>query len=165
MIEAIEHNLKRGVKLLNSITDIQYSDTTVEPYHSSIGGHMRHILDVFDCIFCGLETKEIDLTARKRNELAENKIAFGLAYFEEIFQKLELIRKEKLGEIVKVSDDLGLGIVSTNYTLASVLIQAHSHAIHHFASIGYIISKLDIELPDTDFGYNPSTPREKRVEV
>ena len=94
MIEAIEHNLKRGVKLLNSITDFQYSDTTVEPYHSSIGGHMRHILDVFDCIFCGLESKEIDLTARKRNELAENKIAFGLAYFEDTFQKLAVLKKE-----------------------------------------------------------------------
>ena len=92
MIKAIEHNLNRGVRLLNSINDTQYSDTTVEPYHSSIGGHMRHILDVFDCIFCGLENREIDLTARKRNELAEQKIAFGLAYFEEIFEKLNQLK-------------------------------------------------------------------------
>jgi len=165
MIEAIEHNLKRGVKLLNSITDFQYSDTTVEPYHSSIGGHMRHILDVFDCIFCGLENREVDLTARKRNELAENKIAFGLAYFEDTFQKLAVLKKENLDLVVEVTDDLGLGKITANYTLASALIQAHSHAIHHFASIGYIISKLDIELPDTDFGYNPTTPREKKVEI
>jgi len=46
-----------------------------------------------------------------------------------------------------------------------VLIQAHSHAIHHFASIGYIICKLGIELPDTDFGYNPSTPRCKELDA
>ncbi len=37
--------------------------------------------------------------------------------------------------------------------------QAHSHAVHHFATIGYIVSKLDIELLDDGFGYNPTSPR------
>ena len=165
MIEAIEHNLKRGIRLLNSITDIQYSDTSIEPYHSSIGGHMRHILDVFDCIFCGLESRKVDLAARKRNELAEQKTAFGLAYFKQTLEKLNTLKGADLNQMVEVSDDLGLGTVITNYTLASALIQAHSHAIHHFASIGYIISKLGIELPDADFGYNPTTPRTQRLEL
>ena len=163
MIKAIEHNLQRGVSLLNSINNDQYADISVEPYHSSIGGHMRHILDVFDCIFCGLSNKQIDLTARKRNELAEQKIDFGLAYFDEIFQQLANLKEVDLNQMVEVTDDLGLGKVTTSYTLASVLIQAHSHAIHHFASIGYIICKLGIELPDADFGYNPTTPRTEKL--
>jgi len=165
MIEAIEHNLNRGVKLLNSISDTQYSDTSVHPYHSSIGSHMRHILDVFDCIFSGLERKRIDLTARKRNQLAEQKTAFGLAYFDDTIEKLAGFKTIDLNQKVEVSDDLGLGMVTTTYTLASVLIQAHSHAIHHFASIGYIICELGIELPDADFGYNPTTPRGKGQEA
>ena len=165
MIRAIEKNLNRGVRLLTSINDTQYSDVSVQPYHSSIGGHMRHILDVFDCIFCGLESREIDLTARKRNELAESKAAFGLAYFDEILSKLNGLNETDLNQLVNVSDDLGLGKVKTKYTLGAVLIQAHSHAIHHFASIGYIICKLGIELPDADFGYNPSTPRTEKLEL
>ena len=56
-------------------------------------------------------------------------------------------------------------MVTVNYTLASALIQAHSHAIHHFASIGYIISQLGIELPDADFGYNPTTPKNQSLEA
>ncbi len=165
MIDAIEQNLNRGVRLLNSISDTQYSDTTVQPYHSSIGGHMRHILDVFDCIFSGLEHKHIDLTARKRNQLAEEKTAFGLAYFADTMEKLNSLKTIDLNEKVEVTDDLGLGMITANYTLASVLIQAHSHAIHHFASIGYIICNLGIELPDADFGYNPSTPRCREQEA
>lgn len=164
MIEAIQHNLNRGVRLLNSISDMQYSDESVKPYYSSIGRHMRHILDVFDCVFCGLETGQIDLTARKRNELAEQKTAFGLAYFEEIKNKIDDLGTRDLNQIVSVTDDLGLGKVTANYTLNSILIQAHSHAIHHFASIGYIIAELGIELPDADFGYNPTTPQfERRI--
>ncbi len=161
MIQAIIVNLQRGVNLLNSINDAQYSDSSIAPYYSSIGIHMRHILDVFDCIFEGLETKKVDLSARKRNELAENKVDFGLQYFEEVIAKLESLRSVDMDVKVEVKDDLGLGIVTANYTLASAFIQAHSHAIHHFASIGYVISQLGIQLPDSDFGYNPTTPRDK----
>ena len=64
MISAITHNLQRGVKLLNAIDDNQYGDNSIAPYHSSIGIHMRHILDVFDCIFSGLELRKVDLSAR-----------------------------------------------------------------------------------------------------
>jgi len=164
MISAITHNLQRGVKLLNAIDDNQYGDNSIAPYHSSIGIHMRHILDVFDCIFSGLESRKVDLSARKRNELAETKVDFGLMYFEEIINKLEKLESENLDIVVEVKDDLGLGVVTANYTLASALIQAHSHAIHHFASIGYVISQLGINLPDADFGYNPTTPRDKLLE-
>ncbi|MCK0131831.1 DinB family protein [Flavobacteriaceae bacterium F08102] len=159
MIEAIKHNLNRGIRLLNVISDEQYSNTSVEPYHSSIGGHMRHILDMFDCVFCGIDQGAINLTARKRNQQAEEKTAYGLAYFEEIIERLNKLDLASLNREIKVTDDLGLGPVTVNYTVVGILIQAHSHAIHHFASIGYIIAQLGIDLPDADFGYNPSTPK------
>jgi len=165
MISAITNNLQRGIKLLNAIDENQYTDNSVAPYFSSIGIHMRHILDVFDCVFSGLESKNVDLSARKRNELVEHKIDLGLDYFEVIITNLEALNTDNLNVIIKVKDDLGSGFVTANYTLASILIQAHSHAIHHFASIGYIISQLDINLPDADFGYNPTTPRNKDVEM
>jgi uncharacterized damage-inducible protein DinB len=165
MISAITNNLQRGIKLLNAIDESQYTDISVAPYYSSIGIHMRHILDVFDCVFSGLESKNVDLSARKRNELVEHKINAGLDYFEDVITQLEELNAENLDVIIEVKDDLGLGFITANYTLASILIQAHSHAIHHFASIGYIISQLDIDLPDADFGYNPTTPRNKDVEM
>lgn len=159
MINAIEKNLERGIHLLNAISDEQYSNTSIAPYYSSIGGHMRHILDVFSCIFNGLETKKVDFSDRERNELAEQYTAEGIAYFTLIIEKLGNLKESDFDTIISVSDDLGLGDVTSNYTLSSALIQAHSHAIHHYASIGYIIYQLGIELPDEDFGYNPTTPK------
>jgi uncharacterized damage-inducible protein DinB len=159
MIEAIEKNLNRGVQLLSCITDKEYNDATIAPYYSSIGGHMRHVLDVFDCIFEGTESGKINLINRKRNELAENYTKYGITYFENIIQRLKLIETEDFNKIVMVTDDLGLGMVSANYTLGGIIIQAHSHAIHHFASVGYVITQLGIELPDVDFGFNPTTPK------
>ncbi|MFD1294653.1 DinB family protein [Lutibacter holmesii] len=161
MIEAIQKNLERGIKLLNSISDSEYANTTIAPYYSSIGGHTRHILDVFDCIFEGLDGNSINLVLRKRNSLVENKTTEGIKYFQTIISELEKVKNKDLNQIIQVTDDLGLGVISANYTLAAILIQAHSHAIHHFASVGYIISQLGIQLPDEDFGFNPTTPKIK----
>ena len=165
MLEAIEKNLYRGVQLLNCISDAEYSNTTIAPYYSSIGGHMRHILDVFDCLFEGLKSNDVNLINRKRNELAENYTKNGIQYFEIIVSKLQTLKTEDFNKIINVTDDLGLGIVTANYTLSAILIQAHSHAIHHFASVGYIISQLGIQLPDDDFGFNPTTPRDKIIDL
>lgn len=159
MIKSIQNNLNRGIKLLNTISDDLYCDTTVAPYYSSIGGHMRHVLDVFDCIFEGLESNSVNLINRKRNGLAENFRADGLLYFNEIKVKLEGLLQADLNRTILVTDDLGSGEVTITSTLVGLLMQAHSHAIHHFASVGYIISQLNIELPDADFGFNPTTPR------
>ncbi len=163
MITTLIKNLNRASFLLNNISDKEYSNTSIAPYYSSIGGHVRHIMDVYTCVFEGLDTKHIDLTARKRNSLAEEQVSVGLNYIEETIQKLSDIPVENFEKLIRVTDDLGDGKVTASYTLASVLIQAHSHAIHHYASIGYIIYQLGIELPDADFGMNPTTPKKASV--
>ena len=160
MIDAIEKNLQRGIKLLNSITDAQYSDKTIPPYYSSIGANMRHVLDAFTCIFNGLENCCVDFSDRERNQLAEEKTDAGIEYFNCVISNLHALQPEDFDKIISVTDDLGTGKVTTNYTLGSALAQAHSHAIHHFASIGFIIHQLGIELPDADFGFNPTTPKQ-----
>ena len=159
MIDAIEFNLQRGIKLLQNLSESEYINESIPPYNSSIGCHIRHILDVFSCIFNGFDGKKVDLTSRERNQLVEQNIEFGISYFEEIIFKLRIFSKEDLQSEITLIDDLGFGKMEAKTTLAAVLIQAHSHAIHHFASIGYSICQLGIDLLDADFGYNPTTPK------
>ncbi|VAV93139.1 hypothetical protein MNBD_ALPHA06-1188 [hydrothermal vent metagenome] len=163
MFTAIKNNLTVGVELVSSLSDTQYRDTSVEPYHSSIGSHIRHVLDIFDCIFSGLQSGQINLAARSRNLDVEQDRQIALAYFAETFRQLDALQTADMNQIVQVSDDLGTGEITCNYTLGAALVQAHSHAIHHFASLGYIVSKLGLALPNSDFGYNPTTPQERRV--
>ena len=99
------------------------------------------------------------MTNRERNQLVEQKIEVGIAYFEEIIFKINNFSKEDLQTEIILIDDLGLGKMEAKTTLGAVFIQAHSHAIHHFAIIGYSIYQLGIALPDADFGYNPTTPK------
>jgi len=159
MIKVIESNLQKGLHLLSTISEEQYKNSSVEPYKASIGIHIRHIMDMFDCIFDGLETGEIDLTARKRNKEAEQNLGVGKQYIRHTIAEISGLDKSEFTKLVYVTDDLGLGKIRAEYTLSAILIQAHSHAIHHYASIGYIICQLGIDLPDADFGFNPTTPQ------
>jgi len=159
MIKVIEENLQRGIKLLEAISDEEYSNCKVAPYYSSIGNNMRHILDFFTCVFNGIEKGHIDLSARNRNELIQNKTTFGISYFNEVLEKLKELDTSNFNNLIKVTDDLGNGKVTITYTVGSALVQAHSHAIHHYALVGFIINQLGLELPEADFGYNPTTPK------
>lgn len=159
MIAAIAQNLQRGVKLLTTISDDAYANNSIPPYFSSIGCHMRHILDVFTCVLTGFPDRKIDLTLRERNETIEIKTASGIAYFESVLKQIQSLTQEDLKTEIQVTDDLGLGKVTATSTLGAVLIQAQSHTIHHYASVGVIIHQLGIQWPDPDFGFNPTTPK------
>ena len=151
--------LQKTNSLLFNLTDEQLSDASVSPYYSSIGSHLRHILDFYDCI---LDSKDayVDLTARKRDLDVETKCQSAECYLESVVSRLQSLSTNVNDRII-VLDDLGEGKMEIEYTLASLLAQANSHTIHHYAIISYILDRLDITINDATFGYNPSTPRPK----
>lgn len=161
MIDAITKNLNRGITLLHSISDEQYSDNSVAPYFSSIGCHIRHILDVFNCVLNGYENGCVDLSIRNRNVCIEQDKKLGIQYFEDIISQLNAISNADLSKTISVIDNLGFGKETANYSLKGALMQSHSHAVHHYATIAYVIHHLGIDLPDSDFGFNATTPKKE----
>ncbi len=158
MITAIIDNLNTAKVLVDKMTSQQFTDTTIGPYNSSIGGHLRHILDIFGCAFEGVPKGHVSLIARERNELIETIPAKASEYIDTIIASVESAKDLDGSMILKVTDDLGAGPVTVDYTLAGLFAQAHSHAIHHYASMGYMLDQLGIEIPNPRFGYNPTTP-------
>ena len=151
-------NLKRAERLIQLLDQRSYSNSTIGPYYSSIGGHLRHVLDIFACIIRGVDSRRIDLTDRKRGTNAEMDPEDGLKYLNSVIQELSGLKGIDPSTPVTVIDDLGYGRMEVPSTLGAGLCQAHSHAIHHFACIGYLLHLQGLELPDNRFGYNPTTP-------
>lgn len=159
MINDIIANLQKGVVLLESISNNEYSNDSLPPYYSSIGCHIRHVLDVFQCVLIGYEYGKVDFTKRQRNLSVEENRKVGISYIRETQDKLRNIKTEMFAKRINLTDNLGSGNKTVETTLEAVLLQVHSHAIHHYATIGYIIHQLQIELPDSEFGYNATTPK------
>lgn len=158
ILDATLQNLGRARLLVQELDESVYANDGVGPYYSSIGAHIRHICDVFRCVLAGLEGGTADLTDRIRGTDAESVPAEGLAYLERVMTDLEQARAVDAGTLLDVVDDLGGGRVSTPYTLGAALCQAHSHAIHHYACIGYLLHLQGVAIPEQGFGLNPTTP-------
>ena len=157
IIESTLHTLQKSKTLLSLLTNEQLSDESVSPYYSSVGSHLRHIFDFYDCVLDAKENK-VDLTARKRNNEVEKDCDSAICYLNEIIDKLNQYTNQDDKELV-VIDDLGLGKVEINYTFSALLAQSNSHTIHHYAIINYILNGLNIKLEDDSFGFNPTTPK------
>jgi|ETNmetMinimDraft_26_1059896.scaffolds.fasta_scaffold25134_2 hypothetical protein len=158
IIEPAIENLRRAEILLNELDPDVYASMAAPPYFSSIGGHLRHIFDVYQCVLNGLDSKTVDLTDRKRGTVVEQDPSEGLKYLNKIISGLESILDLDPGIAITIEDDLGQGLVDVPATLGGGLCQAHSHAIHHFACIGYLLHIHGLQLPNKVFGYNPTTP-------
>lgn len=160
IIQSTLKTLDRTKCLLNNLSDDQLSNTSVMPYNSSIGAHIRHILDFYSCIFNYDKDFRIDLTERSRNRKVECECYSAACYLEEVINKLQVFNIDEDEISVRVTDDLGLGKIEILYSFSALLAQANSHTIHHYAIINYILEGLNIGFNDTEFGYNPTTPKE-----
>lgn len=158
IVQSALKTLKKSEYLLDRLTNEQLCNNSVSPYYSSIGTHIRHILDFYECIFNGNVKNRIDLIARPRNKDVELKCDCAKDYLKSIINKLNTL-DFKADKPIVVVDDLSLGIVEIPYTFAALLAQANSHTIHHYAIINYILDALNISIEDSDFGYNPTTPK------
>jgi len=157
-ILSLQSTLDKSLVLLEHITEIEYTDDSVGPFYSSIGGHIRHILDFYTSIFKGLDNYLIDLTTRERNTAIEHDICFAKIEIKKVLTELESYSGYDLEEKYELIDDLGQGKVSIPTNLYAIFAQANSHTIHHYAIISQLLFSFEIVIEDKTFGYNPTTP-------
>ena len=157
IIKSTLKTLNKTNHIISLLNNELLCNSSIPPYMSSIGSHIRHILDFYDCIINRTSESHVDLTLRKRNVLVETKCTEALKYYNWITDKLNNVNYN-LDEDIYVIDDLGNGKIKIKYTIGALFAQANSHTIHHYAIINYIMSGLEVENIDTGFGYNPTTP-------
>lgn len=157
-ISSLQNTLEKSLILLESIPKSAYVDDSVGPFYSSIGGHIRHILDFYTSIFKGLNNYLIDLTDRERNTAIEIDIYCAKTEIKKILTELDSYTNYDLEEKYELIDDLGQGKMSIPTNLYTAFAQANSHTIHHYAIISQLLFAFEIVIEDKTFGYNPTTP-------
>lgn len=160
MIPLIRDNcdfLKQGINLLERHSAGSYVETDKRTFGSSIGSHMRHVLDHYSSFLVGVSSGVVNYDARVRETLIETDRASGIEGAKSIIEGL-LASDIDPKQMVKV-------IVSANTTenephsdssLGRELQFLASHTVHHYALIG-IASRMQGILPPDTFGIAPST--------
>ena len=128
---------------------------------SSIGQHIRHIVEFYVCLFSDKDYVNYD--ERDRNLLIENSPLYTLDVLGVLKNQLQNLDFEKKVTFKQSFNDQGV-FLSTSY--ARELIYLGEHTIHHFALIKIGIKALCPELVlDQNFGVADSTIKYRETQT
>jgi len=159
LMRATEDVLLQGLTLLFELGDATYSRTAGAPFHASIGGHYRHVLEHFESLIKGLRAGEINYDARERNLRLQSEVTYASVVTCDVLRALKRFAPGTLSRNCRVINSVGYGAsqpVSTDSNVARELAYCIGHAIHHYAIIRFICHELDVRVP-VEFGVAPST--------
>jgi hypothetical protein len=162
LIETNVHSLLQAAALLERITDRAYSETPVgfEPHR--VGGHLRHILEFYECFLDGIASAHIDYDARRRDETIASSRRAAITRILSVIDRLRNSPELRGDMLVWVRmEDAPPGYITDPFLTSSVARELQvlsSHTIHHFALIAMTLRAHGIAV-DADFGMAPSTLR------
>jgi hypothetical protein len=159
LMVATEDVLSQGLALLFKLGDAAYSRTTGAPFHASIGGHYRHVLEHFESLIKGLRAGEINYDARERNLRLQSEVTYASIVTCDVLRALKRNSADTFSRNCRVINSVGYGAsqpVSMDSNVARELAYCIGHAIHHYAIIRLICHELAVRVP-AEFGVAPST--------
>ena len=160
MISLIRDNcdfLQQGIDLLERHSPESYVNADGQTFGSSIGSHMRHVLDHYNSLANGLSTGIVDYDARIRGTKVETDLSTGIAVARDLKSRLEGLEIALDRSVtVVVSANTRDSDASSISTIARELQFLASHTVHHYALIAISSRMQGINPPDT-FGVAPST--------
>ena len=154
--------LRQAYWLLDRISDATYTASPGGLAPHKAGGHLRHILEFYECFLAGLAKGRIDYDARKRDVSVETSRAAAQARIHSLIHRLSSEPALRVDSLVSVHiEDSAGSRISEPFLVSSVgreLQALSSHSIHHFALIAMTLRALGVPV-DPDFGMAPSTLR------
>jgi len=162
LVQSNVHSLRQALRLLGHMEDAIYTQSPPGFAPHRVGGHLRHILEFYECFLDGIESRYIDYDARKRDESIEASRRVAMARIRAIIERLENTPAIGGDSVLWVRmEDSRDGLVSDPFLPSSPgreLQVLSSHTIHHFALIAMTLTAHGASV-DRDFGMAPSTLR------
>ena len=150
----VRTTVKDLASALDQLTDRQYTMSCRTLSGSSVGQHVRHIVELFQCLVNGYTTGAVNYDARPRNQAIANHKEVAAECLDNIIDAIVHPDRPMLLETGMNTDDQP-GIISTTYFRE--IVYNIEHTIHHMALIRIGITEVsDIGLPQ-EFGVAPST--------
>lgn len=123
--------------LLRELSLDEYTEKLEVLNGSSIGQHVRHTIEFFQCLMEGFVTGTINYEARKRNITIETDLMYTLQLLNKLCEEIKNVRSFSSPLMIKVGYYEASGecseYVKTNFMRELVYMTEHS--IHHFALI------------------------------
>jgi uncharacterized damage-inducible protein DinB len=155
-IQQLKKQFNVLLHLIGNLSPSQYEEKAAMLGGVSIGQHVRHIVEMVQCLLQGYASGKVDYEARKRDIRIETDIQFAADLIHELLDKIDLDNKT----LELKQDGTSSTLVTTFYYRE--LIYNTEHALHHMALIRVALREMGLEIVDEHFGVAPSTVRYQR---
>lgn len=152
LLKSIRYSLDELIYLLDQLSDSDYSKSCNALSNATIGQHIRHILEMFQCLEKGYDSGVLNYDNRERNSQMETEAKFAKQCIVEI--KMGLKSENKTIYLEQVIDGLSIRIQSTYYR---ELLYNMEHCIHHQALIKVAVLQFGNISINENFGVARST--------
>jgi len=154
-------------ELLDTIDNETYCQPLKAFSGSSIGQHIRHIIDFYLCLNRGCDCGNIDYDSRQRNPLIEKDTAVAITELEEMsncIQGLDIYQVVYVNS--SFTDDESEENSQIPSSIGRELMYAYDHAIHHLAmvKIGMKQHFPNIKI-NNNLGIAPSTLKYRKAKA
>jgi len=162
MIPVIKGNLeglKQAIEVVERLTDTAYTHVHKPYMQSSIGQHMRHIIDNYFALIQGLEKGHIDYNWRRRGAHVEQSRVTALAELNELDTWLINLNENDIEQKLTLVSEVCLAETQSDFARSNLhreLIFVASHCIHHIAIISMNMRLQEIDVPE-HYGLAPAT--------
>jgi hypothetical protein len=150
------HNLLEQLQFaIEELSDDQFTMPVEMLSRSTIGQHLRHIIEFYFELDKGYDSGEVNYDKRKRDQLIESDRYFAIQKLNEIGNGL--LREDRNLLLVTELNPDSKEIIKVRTNYFRELIYNLEHTVHHMALIRVGISAVsDIRVPDK-FGVAAST--------
>jgi hypothetical protein len=161
-IHILEKRLVHLKGVISQLTNEQYSQSLTILHRASIGGHVRHIIEFFQCLLAQYPEGKVNYDLRKRDKFLENSIERAMVEIDYIRTQLRTLSLNTplntpltLEAELSTSSDCN-SLIPT--CLIRELVYQLEHTIHHMALIKIALTHSfeTIEVPE-EFGVAAST--------
>ncbi|TDO29021.1 DinB family protein [Sediminibacterium goheungense] len=162
--QAIRNVFVQLHETLDKLTPEQYTACSKSLFNATIGQHVRHIVELFQCLEQGYETGTVNYERRKRDKQIETDKNLAIRLLHQISG--DLLRADKKIQLEMSYDDVSNETITVESNYYREVVYNLEHTVHHMALIRVGVAELsDIQLPE-GFGVASSTikHREKCVQ-
>lgn len=153
----IEETLRQLEDLLRQVTNEQYGQRLPVLSDNSIGQHIRHIVEMFECLEKGYDAGYVCYEDRERSHDLESIRALAIDRISALLTAIE--RPNRAIVLAGYYDEQGQDRIEINSNYHRERLYNLEHAIHHMALIKIGVNAMQAaELP-AGFGVAPATIR------
>ncbi|MGZ5246350.1 MAG: hypothetical protein ACXWV5_04800 [Flavitalea sp.] len=145
---------------LDQLSGQEYIQPCNNLSNNTVGQHVRHIIELFQCLEKGYDEGLVNYEKRKRDIAIETDKALAASLLKEVYNQLDRPDKEMILEASY--DDLAAEAIKIPTNYYREVAYNLEHTIHHMALIRVGIREVStIELP-ADFGVASSTVKYRK---